>query len=49
MDLTPQVIAALRAVRTDAPYSTYVRRVIIDRDRGVMLTGRTDSALLIEG
>jgi hypothetical protein len=30
-------------------YSTYVRRVIIDGDRGVLLTGRDDSALVIEG
>jgi hypothetical protein len=31
------------------PYSTYVRGVIIDGDRGVLLTGRDDSALTIEG
>ena len=31
------------------PYSTYVRRVIVDGDRGVLLTGRDDSALIIEG
>ena len=31
------------------PYSTYVRGVIIDGDRGVLLTGRDDSALVIEG
>ena len=31
------------------PYSTYVRGVIVDRDRGVLLTGRDDSALIIEG
>jgi hypothetical protein len=31
------------------PYSTYVRGVIIDGDRGVSLTGRDDSALVIEG
>lgn len=31
------------------PYSTYVRGVIIDGDRGVLLTGRDDSALIIEG
>ena len=31
------------------PYSTYVRGVIIDGDRGVLLTGRLDSALSIEG
>ena len=30
------------------PYSTYVRGVIIDGDRGVLLTGRDDSALVIE-
>jgi hypothetical protein len=29
--------------------STYVRGVIIDGDRGVLLTGRDDSALIIEG
>ena len=32
-----------------APYSTYVRGVIIDGDCGVLLTGRDDSALIIEG
>ncbi len=31
------------------PYTTYVRGVIIDGDRGVLLTGRDDSALVIEG
>ena len=31
------------------PYSTYVRGVIIDGDGGVLLTGRDDSAVLIEG
>jgi hypothetical protein len=31
------------------PYSTYVRGVIVDVDRGVLLTGRDDSALIIEG
>ncbi|HEY6650575.1 MAG TPA: hypothetical protein VI217_26130 [Mycobacterium sp.] len=31
------------------PYSTYVRGVIVDGDRGVLLTGRDDSALIIEG
>jgi hypothetical protein len=31
------------------PYTTYVRGVIVDGDRGVLLTGRDDSALLIEG
>jgi hypothetical protein len=31
------------------PYSTYVRGVIIDGERGVLLTGRDDSALVIEG
>ena len=31
------------------PYSTYVRGVIIDGDRGVLLTGSGDSALVIEG
>ena len=31
------------------PSSTYVRGVIIDGDRGVLLTGRDDSALIIEG
>ncbi len=31
------------------PYSTYVRGVIIDGDRGALLTGRDDSALVIEG
>ena len=31
------------------PYSTYVRGVIIDGDRGVVLTGRDDSAVVTEG
>lgn len=31
------------------PYSTYVRGVIIHGDGGVLLTGRDDSALIIEG
>ena len=31
------------------PYTTYVRGVIIDGDRGVLLTGGDDSALVIEG
>ena len=31
------------------PYSTYVRGVIVDGDRGMLLTGRDDSALIIEG
>jgi hypothetical protein len=31
------------------PYTTYVRGVILDGDRGVLLTGRDDSALIIEG
>ena len=31
------------------PYSTYVRGVLIDGDRGVVLTGRDDSAVVTEG
>jgi hypothetical protein len=31
------------------PYSTYVRGVIIEGDRGVVLTGSGDSAEVIEG
>ena len=31
------------------PCTTYVRGVIIDGDRGVLLTGGDDSALVIEG
>jgi len=31
------------------PYKTYVRGVIVDGDRGVLLTGRDDSALITEG
>jgi hypothetical protein len=31
------------------PYSIYVRGVIIDGDRGVLLTDRDDSALITEG
>jgi hypothetical protein len=31
------------------PYSTYVRGVIIDGDRGMLLTGRDDSAVIVEG
>lgn len=31
------------------PYSTYVRGVIVDGCRDVLLTGRDDSALIIAG
>lgn len=31
------------------PYTTYVRGVIVDGDRGVLLTGSGDSAQVIEG
>jgi hypothetical protein len=31
------------------PYTTYVRGVIVDGYRGVLLTGRDDSALIVEG
>ena len=31
------------------PFSTYVRGVIIDGGRGILLTGHGDSALIIEG
>ncbi|MGZ5365458.1 MAG: hypothetical protein ACXWZR_17620 [Mycobacterium sp.] len=31
------------------PYSTYLRGVIIDGDGGILLTGRDDSALIVEG
>ena len=31
------------------PNSTYVRGVIVDGERGVLLTGRDDRALIIEG
>ena len=31
-----------------SPYSTYVRGLIVDGDRGVLLTGRDDSALIVE-
>jgi len=31
------------------PYTTYVRGVIIDGDRGVLLTGSGDSVLVFEG
>jgi hypothetical protein len=31
------------------PYSTYVRGVIVDGERGVLSTGRDDSALIFEG
>jgi hypothetical protein len=31
------------------PYTTYVRGVIVDGDRGVLLTGRDDNAQVIEG
>jgi hypothetical protein len=42
------------AVKTEifdgaTPYSTYVRGVIVDGNRGVLLTGRDDSATVIEG
>jgi hypothetical protein len=32
-----------------APYSTYVRGMITDSDRGVLLIGRGDNAVAIEG
>jgi hypothetical protein len=31
------------------PYTTYVRKVIVDGERGVLVTGRDDSSLIIEG
>ena len=31
------------------PYTTYVRGVIVDGDRGALLTGRDDTALITEG
>jgi len=31
------------------PYTTYVRGVIVDGHRGVLLTGKDDSALIAEG
>jgi len=31
------------------PYSTYLRGVIVDGDRGVLLTGRDDTALIVDG
>lgn len=31
------------------PYSTYVRGVMIDGDRGVLLTGCDGGALVVEG
>ena len=34
---------------TASSHTTYVRGVNIDGDRGVLLTGRDDSALVIEG
>jgi hypothetical protein len=48
VELAPEVTASLRGVCT-APYSTYVRGVIIDGDRGVLLTGSGGSALVIGG
>jgi hypothetical protein len=47
VELAPEVHASLRGV-CSAPYSTYVRRVIVDGDRGVLLTGRDDSAVIVE-
>jgi hypothetical protein len=41
VELAPEVTAA--------PYSTYVRGVIIDGDSGVLLTGSGKSALVFEG
>jgi hypothetical protein len=50
VELAPEVSASLRVVKDRAtPYSTYVRGVIVDGDRCVLLTGRDDSALIIEG
>ena len=31
------------------PYTTYLRGVVIDGERGVLLTGSGDDALVIEG
>ena len=41
--ITSAIAGAMR------PYSTYVRGVIVDGDRGVLLTGSGDSALVFEG
>ena len=52
MDLAPDVTASPRAMKNRdgaTPYSTYVRGVIIEGDRGVLLTGSGDSAQVIEG
>ena len=48
VELAPEVMGSLRGV-CSAPYSTYVRGVIIDGDRAVSFTGSGDSALVIEG
>ena len=48
VELAPEVTVSLRGV-CSAPYSTYVRGVIIEGDRGVLLTGSGDSAQVIEG
>jgi hypothetical protein len=41
--ITSAIAGAMR------PYSTYVRGVIVDGDRGVLLTGSGGSAVVIEG
>jgi hypothetical protein len=48
VELAHEVTASLRGV-CSAPYSTYVRDVIIDGDRGVLLTGSGGSAVVIGG
>jgi hypothetical protein len=40
VELVPEVVT---------PYSTVVRGVIVDGDRGVLLTGSGGSAVVIEG
>jgi hypothetical protein len=47
VELAPEVHASLRGVCSTS-YSTYVRGVIVDGDRGVLLTGRDDGALIAE-
>jgi len=46
VELAAEVTASLRGV-CPTPYSTYVRSVSIDADRGVLLTGSGGSALVI--
>ena len=50
-ELTPEFIASVKNEIYDGatPHSTYVRRVIVDGERGVPVIDRDGSALMVEG